>query len=95
MLNNVVSSEVLPFSPTTETISTARSIPHTPPIQSETVSAIKSIPSVKAVEIDAIPAKFYKSNPYMAAEVLQPILEEAFPEELTDGIFVKIPKRVI
>ena len=34
----------------------------------------------------------------MAAEVLQPILEEAwlseaFPEEWTDGIIVKIPKK--
>ena len=36
----------------------------------------------------------------MGAEVLQPILEEAllseaFPEEWTYGIIVKIPKRVI
>ena len=36
----------------------------------------------------------------MAAEVLQPILveawlSEAFPEEWTDGIIVKIAKRVI
>ena len=61
------------------------------------MSAIKSIPSGKAAEIDGIPAEFYKSNPYMSAEVLQPILEEAwlsdaFPVERIDGIIVKIPK---
>ena len=38
------------------------------------------------------------NNPYMAAEVLQPKLEEAwlseaFPEEWTDGIIVKMPKK--
>ena len=59
--------------------------------------AIKSIPSGKAAGIDGIPAAFYESNPYMAAEVLQPILEEAwlseaFPEEWTDGSTVKISK---
>ena len=70
MLNHVASSEVLPFAPTTETISPARSIPQTPPSKSEIVSAIKSIPSGKAAGIDGIPAEFYKSNPYMAAEVL-------------------------
>ena len=53
---------------------------------------------VKAAGIDRIPAEFYKSNPYMAAKVLQPILEEAwlsetFVEEWTDGIIVKIPKK--
>ena len=53
--------------------------------------AIKSIPAGKAAGINGISAEFYKSNPYMAAEVLQPILEEgwlseAFPEEWTDGI---------
>ena len=98
VLNHVVSSDVPPFAPTTETISPARSIPQTPPSKSEIVSAIKSIPSGKAAGIDGIPAEFYKSNPYIAAEVLQPILEEAwlseaFPEEWTDGIIVKIPKK--
>ena len=46
---------------------------------------------------DGIPAEFYKSNPYMAAKVLQPILEaslsEAFHEEWTDGIIVQIAKK--
>ena len=88
-----MSSDAPPFAPTTETISPARSIPQTPPSKSKIVSAIKSIPSGKAAGIDGIPAEFYKSNPYMAAEVLQPILEEAwlseaFPEEWTDGIIV-------
>ena len=51
-------------------------------------------------EAQHLPAEFYKSNPYMAAEVFQPILEEAwlseaFPEEWTDGIIVTIPKRKI
>ena len=46
----------------------------TPPSKSEIVSAFKSIPSGKAAEIDGIPAEFYKSSPYMAAKVLQPIL---------------------
>ena len=56
------------------------------------------IPSGKAAGIDGITAEFYKSKPYMAAEVLQPILEEAWlseacPEEWTDNIIVKIPKK--
>ena len=70
MPNHVVSSDVPHFAPTTETIAPARSIPQTPPSKSEIVSAIKSIPSGKAVGIDGQPAEFYKSNPYMAAEVL-------------------------
>ena len=87
-----------PNSWTTETISPARSIPQTYPSKSEIGSAIKSLPFGKAARIDGIPAEFYKSNPYMAAEVLQPILEEAWlsealPEERTDGIIVKIPKK--
>ena len=58
----------------------------TPPSKSEIVSAIKSLPSGEAAGIDGIPAEFYTSNPYMAAEVLLPILEEAwlseaYPEE--------------
>ena len=77
VLNHVMSSEVPPFAPTTETISLAGSISQTPPSNSEIVSAIKSIPSGEAAGIDGIPAEFYKSNAYMAAEVLQPILEEA------------------
>ena len=96
MLNHVVSSEVPPFAATTETVSPARIIPQTPPSKSEIVFAIKSLPSGKAAGIYGIPAEFYKSNPYMAAEVLQTILEEAwlseaFPEKRTDGIIVKIP----
>ena len=71
VLNRVVSSKVSLFAATTETISPARSILQTPPSKSEIVSAIKSIPSGKAAGIDGIPAEFYyKSNPYMAAEVL-------------------------
>ena len=93
MLNRVVSTEVLPFAATTETISPARSIPQTPLIKSEIVFAIKSLRSSKAAEIYGIPAELYKSNSYNAAEVLQPILEEAFPEEWTDGIIEKIPKK--
>ena len=82
----------------TETISPARSIPQTPPSKSEIVSAIKSLPSDTAAAIDGIPAEFYKSMPYMATEVHQPILEvawlsEAFPEEWTDGIIQKIQKK--
>ena len=57
------------------------------------------MPSGKAAGIDGIPAEFYKSNPYMTTEVLQSILDEAwlskaFPEEWTEGIIVKIPKKV-
>ena len=79
--NHVVSSDVPPFAPSTETISPARSI--------------KSIPSGKAAGINEILAEFYKSNHYMAAEVLQPILEEAWlsealPEEWIDGISLVI-----
>ena len=66
---HVVTSEV----PTTETISPTRSIPQTPSSKSKKVSAIKSIHSGKAAGIDGIPAEFYKSNHYMAADVLQPI----------------------
>ena len=79
-----MSRDVPPFATTTETISPARSIPQSPPS--------------KAEEIDGIPAEFYKSIPCMAAELLQPILEEAWLreallEEWTDGIIVKIPKK--
>ena len=77
VFNYVVSREVPPFAPTTETISPVRSIPQAPPSKSEIVAAIKSLPSGKAAGIDGIPAEFFKSNPYMAAEVLQPIFEEA------------------
>ena len=91
MLNHVVSSDFPPFALTTETISPARSIPSS---KSERVSAIKSIPSGKDAGINGISAEIYKSNPYMAADVLQHILEEAwlseaFPEEWTNGIVVK------
>ena len=94
---NVVSSEVPLCDPTTKTISAASSKPQSPSNKSEVVSAIKSIPSGKAAGNDGIPADFYKSTTYMAAEVLQPILEEAclreaFPEEWIDGIIVKIAK---
>ena len=44
VLNHVVSSKVPTLAPTTETISPARSIPHTPPSKSEIVCAFKSIP---------------------------------------------------
>ena len=97
LLNHVVSSDVPAFDPTTETISSARSITATS--KSEIVSAIKSIPSGKVAGIDGKPAEFYKTNPYIAAEVLQPILEEAwlseaFAEEWTDGIIVKIWRKI-
>ena len=87
---SVVSSEVPPFAPTTKTISPAGSIPQTPPSKSEIVSAFKSIPSGKAAGIDGIPAEFYKSNLYMAAEVLQPILEEARLGEAWNGPMVSL-----
>ena len=81
-----------PFAPTTEAISPAT----TAPSKSEMVSVIKSLSSDKTAGNDAIPPEFYKSNPYMTAKVIQPILEDAwlseeFPEEWTDGIIVKIP----
>ena len=100
MLNHVVSSDVPPFAAYTETISPARSIHQTPPSKSEIFSANKSIPSGKAAGIEGIPVEFYKSNPYMAAEVLQLILEEswlseAILKEWTFGKIVKIPKREI
>ena len=76
-----MSSDVPPFAPTIETISPARSIPETSPSKSEIVSAIKSLPSDKAAGIKEIPAEFLKSNSYMAAEVLQSILEEDWLSE--------------
>ena len=57
VLNHVVSSDVPPFAPTTETISPARSIPQTPHNKSEILSAIKSIPSGKAAGMDGIPTE--------------------------------------
>ena len=51
MFNLVVSSDVPPFAPTTDTISPARSIPQTPPSKSEIVSAIKSIPTWDLIEM--------------------------------------------
>ena len=86
VLNHVLWSEVPLFGPTTETISPARSIQQTPPSKLEIVSAIKSLPSVKA-GIYGIPGKFYKSNPYMEAEVLQPILKESlFERSISRGM---------
>ena len=82
MFTHVVSSDVPPFTSTTETISPDRSIPQTPTSKSEIVSAIKAIPTFKAAGIDGITVEFSKSNPYMAAEVLQPILEEAWLSEM-------------
>ena len=62
VLCHIVSTEVPPFAPTTESISPARSIPQTSPSKSVIVSAIKSMSSGKAAGIDGIPAQFYKSN---------------------------------
>ena len=81
VLNHVVSSEVPPFAPTIEAISPARSIPQTSSSKSQIASASKGLPSGKTAGIDGIPAEFHKSNPYMAAEVLQTILEEAWLSE--------------
>ena len=74
------------------------SCPQSPPSKSEIVSVIKSLSSGRAAGIDGIPADCYKSNPYMAAEVLQPRLEEAWlsealPEQQTDSIIMKNTKK--
>ena len=62
----------------------------------EIIAAIKSLPSNKAAEIDGIPAEFDKANPNQAACLLQPLIHEAWvneilPNECTDGIIVKMP----
>ena len=95
-LGLIMSSDVSPFLQP-QKLFPARSIPQTPPSKSEIVCAIKSIPSGKTAGIDGIPAEFYKSNPYIATKVLQPILEEAwlseaFSEESTDDIIIEITK---
>ena len=51
----------------------------------------------KTAGIDGIPAEFYKVNPNQAVCLLQPLILEAwdneiFPNKWTDDIIVKIPK---
>ena len=61
-LNHVVSSDVPPFAPTTETISPAKILPQTPSSKPEIVAAIKSLPYVTAAAVDGMSAEFYRSN---------------------------------
>ena len=56
------------------------------------------MPNKKAAGIDGIPAEFYKADVGLSAKLLQPLLAKAwqaciFPDEWTDGIIVKIPKK--
>ena len=62
------------------------------------IAAIKSLQSNKAAGIDGIPAEFYNANTNQGACLLQPLIHEAWvneilPNEWTDGIIVKIPKK--
>ena len=65
---------------------------------SEIAAAINSMPNKKAAGVDGIPAEFYKADVGLSAKLLQPLLAKAwqscvFPDEWTDGIIVKIPKK--
>ena len=60
--------------------------------------AVKTLPNNKAAGVDGIPAEFYKAQPGLAAEWLFPLIkacweQEQYPQEWTEGIIVKIPKK--
>ena len=87
MLNHVVSSDVAPFAPTTEPISSARSIPQTLSSKSEMSLPSNLFPLVKPQEL--MEYKQSSTNltlTWQLNQQFQPILEvawlcEAFPEE--------------
>ena len=69
-----------------------------PPTKAEITKAIKSIKNGKAAGPDGIPPEALKADPTVSAEMLQPLLQKIWEEELVPndwklGYMVKLPKK--
>jgi hypothetical protein len=69
-----------------------------PPSKREIVNAIKAMKNGKAAAADNIPAEVLRTDPYMSADILLPLLldiwqKEKFCEEWKEGIIIKVPKK--
>ena len=69
-----------------------------PPEKEEIVAAIRSLKNGKAPGQDSLNAELFKADPELAAQVLQPLFtaiwdEKQLPEDWTEGVIVKIPKK--
>ena len=67
-----------------------------PPILNEIRDAVASLPNNKAAEFDGLRAEFFKTQPAVAADLLDPLIttswiSEQFPEEWNEEIIVKTP----
>ena len=61
-------------------------------------TAIKSLENEKSPGQDNLSADVFKADPQLAADLLQPLLrdiweEKKLPEDGTEGVIVKIPKK--
>ena len=61
-------------------------------------TAIKSLENEKSPGQDNLSAEVFKADPQLAADLLQPLLrdiweEKKLPEDGTEGVIVKIPKK--
>ena len=70
----------------------------TPPEKQEIVAAIRSLKNGKAPGQDSLNAELFQADPELAAQVLQPLFtaiwdEKQLPEDWTEGVIVKIPKK--
>ena len=66
--------------------------------QEKTRTAIKSLENEKSPGQDNLSAEVFKADPQLAADLLQPLLrdiweEKKLPEDRTEGVIVKIPKK--
>ena len=69
-----------------------------PPEKEEIVAAIRSLKNGKVPGQDSLNAELFKADPELAAQVLQPLFtaiwdEKQLPEDWTEGVIVKIPKK--
>ena len=74
------------------------SVNTTPPEKEEITAAIRSLKNGKAPGQDNLNAELFKADPELAAKVLQPLFaaiweEKQLPEDWTEGVIVKIPKK--
>ena len=61
-------------------------------------TAINSLENEKSPGQDNLSAEVFKADPQLAADLLQPLLrdmweEKKLPEDGTEGVIVKIPKK--
>ena len=69
-----------------------------PPSKQEIIAAIKTLKNKKAPGEDNLNAELFKMDPELAAEILLPLFvsiweQKIIPEDWTQGIIVKIPKK--